>query len=156
MNERTAKFLTEEISEDVSTGVTPRKKVWNVPSDWQRTEPREALIAAMRRKATASPGANLQSESADMEAQLPTELSVPMNGVRPTRSHSQQSLSDDSENQRIPSPDLPTAPSINGLSQIKPPSKRNDVGKVCREETGRMAIPILGEGGANIPRRVRK
>lgn len=153
--DRTARFLSEEIAEDVPTGITPRKKAWNVPTDWQRTEPREALIAAMRRTATASPETVLvSSESGSTNS--PNDEQV-HSVAKPPRSLSQQSLSDDSENQISAPISVLVAPSINGLSSLKPPTGKMDLGKGRKDVgAGRVVVPILGEGGANIPRRVRK
>ncbi|WVQ95238.1 hypothetical protein IAU59_002333 [Kwoniella sp. CBS 9459] len=49
----TATFLSTGIQDDVPTGITPKKKVWNVPSDWQRTGSREAVLANWRRRVEA-------------------------------------------------------------------------------------------------------
>ncbi|OCF35784.1 kinesin family member 11 [Kwoniella heveanensis BCC8398] len=49
----TAAFLSSGIQEDVPTGITPKKKVWNVPTEWQRTGSREAVLANWRRRVEA-------------------------------------------------------------------------------------------------------
>ncbi|ADV23717.1 Microtubule motor, putative [Cryptococcus gattii WM276] len=46
----TADFLQSGIQEDIPTGITPRKKVWNVQAEWERTGPREAVLASWRKR----------------------------------------------------------------------------------------------------------
>lgn len=46
----TANFLQSGIQEDIPTGITPRKKVWNVQAEWERTGPREAVLASWRKR----------------------------------------------------------------------------------------------------------
>lgn len=46
----TADFLKSGIQEDIPTGITPRKKVWNVQAEWERTGPREAVLASWRKR----------------------------------------------------------------------------------------------------------
>ncbi|WWC93278.1 hypothetical protein V866_000111 [Kwoniella sp. B9012] len=46
----TGDFLENGIQEDVPTGITPKKKNWNVPTGWERTGSREAVLANWRKR----------------------------------------------------------------------------------------------------------
>ena len=168
MIDRTAVFLSEEIQEDVPTGVTPRKKAWNVPTSWERTEPREALIAAMKNKAISPTSMSSVSGTtasspvtSDRAGSSPEQTAVPLAPVKggPVRSSSNGSLASDTENQVVVP--IVAVPNVNGLaavsttSQMKIP-RRVDLGKTRREDGKENLLAVLGEGGANIPRRARK
>jgi kinesin family protein 11 len=156
--DRTAHFLSEEIADDLPTGVTPRKKVWSVPTTWERTEPREALIAAMHRRAANGDLPTGPSEDAPADGQEDSGT-VMAKGRGSPRSTSTNSLSD-AENQMASANSIPSLPSITGLSHLKQPSKRLDASvkgrKGVEEVSEKMPLTVLGEGGANIPRRTRR
>ncbi len=42
--------FVSDLKEDMATGSTPRKKMWNVPSKWSNTAPRAMLVEGFRRK----------------------------------------------------------------------------------------------------------
>ncbi|WRT68693.1 uncharacterized protein IL334_005673 [Kwoniella shivajii] len=60
----TSQFLERGIQEDISTGITPRKKVYNVPNSWERTGTREAVLAHWRKRQLQN-GANGNSDQTD-------------------------------------------------------------------------------------------
>ncbi|WVF67664.1 hypothetical protein IAT40_002423 [Kwoniella sp. CBS 6097] len=74
----TATFLSTGIQEDVPTGITPKKKVWNVPADWQRTGTREAVLANWRRHVEAGEVSLEEEEEGihdvNMDAGSPAEV----------------------------------------------------------------------------------
>lgn len=159
--DRTARFLESEIQEDVPTGTTPQKRAYKMPAGWERTEPREALIAAMRNKPSMSSSlaslASAHSIGASSVSISPSDIPLPMDldddrDIVSTRS----SLASYVDENAIMPPPPPLA--LGGMG-LKQPTARSDAslmkGKREREEMGRKALP-LHEGGANIPRRVAR
>ncbi|KAK4687098.1 kinesin family member 11, partial [Tremellales sp. Uapishka_1] len=67
--EKTSHFLSEGLLEDSPTGSTPRKRNWNVPTSWERTEPRQVLLELHRKKKA--------MEDNDVTAEMP---SLPSSG----------------------------------------------------------------------------
>ena len=162
MIDRTATFLQEEIQEDVPTGVTPRKKVWNVPTTWERTEPREVLIAAMKDKSiptttmttAVSCGTTLSSLESDLAIATTVPLPETTTGLASARSSSNGSLASDTENHVIPT--IVALPSITGMmADLNGGMKISAIPRKL-EPRNKQHVAVLGEGGANIPRRVRK
>ena len=76
----TSTFLSSGIVDDVPTGITPKKKTWNVQQAWERTEPREALLEAFRRRKVDSEGHEQEQSSSSRptspEEVLPTVASI--------------------------------------------------------------------------------
>jgi len=145
--DRTAHFLHEEIQEDVPTGVTPRKKVWDVPTNWERTEPREALIAAMRR------GQPSSLSTSSSSAEMPVMEISPVDDISDHGDmigRRSPSVGSDTENHIVALPPVGLS-----TSQMKAPKKVDLAGIKGKREEGRGMIPLT-EGGANIPRRTRK
>lgn len=144
----TSTFLASGIADDVPTGITPKKKSWNVPQSWERTEPREALLEAFRRRKE-EPAVVEDLESSTLPQGLPAVASV----------------------ESIPSVGSHT--SVNSLAtsqmRMKKPNggkgygSKLDMGSGMKEDRDmnmdRVVIP-LGEAGGNIPvpmpRRVMK
>jgi len=157
--DRTARFLDSEIQEDAPTGTTPQKRVYKMPAGWERTEPREALIAAMRNKPSMSSSLASLSSASSIAATsvsispLDVPLPVDLDDDRDILSTRSSLASYVDENAIMPPPSL----AASGLG-MKQPTAKLDVsslmkGKKDWEEMGRKALP-LHEGGANIPRRV--
>lgn len=144
----TSTFLSSGISEDVPTGITPKKKNWNVPQAWDRTEPREALLEAFRRRQASAPSpqgeTRLSPEIAEIDA-VPASAEEVITAIPTVRS-----------SESLASARSDTAPNL-ATSQIR----RKLVGKGLNGEVGkkdeRVVVP-LGEAGGNIPipRRIRK
>jgi kinesin family protein 11 len=78
----TSTFLSSGILDDVPTGITPKKKAWNVPQSWERTEPREALLEAFRRRKVSGEQEQEEEEGSGIstppspEVVLPTVASI--------------------------------------------------------------------------------
>jgi hypothetical protein len=130
----------------VPTGITPRKKVYNVTTDWERTEPREALIAAMRR----GPASLSTTTSTSASTDTLTSEASPIDAVSASTlemTRRSPSVGSDTENHIVALPPV-------GLntSQMKV-AKKVELGGMGTK--GRTVAP-LSEGGANIPRRTRK
>ncbi|WWC63609.1 uncharacterized protein I303_106214 [Kwoniella dejecticola CBS 10117] len=60
----TGTFLENGIQEDLPTGITPKKKSWNIPSKWERTGTREAVLANWRKRQS-SPSASVVTGDID-------------------------------------------------------------------------------------------
>lgn len=118
--------------DDVPTGVTPKKKTWNVPQSWERTEPREALLEAFRRRKVDSDEMETETTSIPSSPEdLPTVASVES---------------------------IPSVASLPVSKMRKPTGKMDKLdlsGGGVKEE--RVVVP-LGEALGNIPvpRRVRR
>jgi kinesin family protein 11 len=136
----TSTFLSSGILDDIPTGITPKKKTWNVPQSWERTEPREALLEAFRRRKV--------SEEHDYDHEEPQESSsAPPSPVEVLPTFAS----------------VESIPSVTSLpvSKMKKPTGKLDKlpsagnGEGVKEE--RVVIP-LGESLGNIPapRRVRR
>jgi len=132
--------------DDVPTGITPKKKTWNVQQTWERTEPREALLEAFRRRQVDS-GNDLGSEREVEGASSPSSPE----DVLPTVASIES----------IPSvTSLPVPATILAGSQIrmKKPTTTNGYSKLDKLDAGikeerdrdRVVVP-LGESGGNIP-----
>jgi len=123
------------------TGITPKKRAWNVQQHWERTEPRDVLIAALRQRA-----GRIETTVSEPE---PIEISTELPSVSSTDSLDEKAREALRE--------------VNGLST----SQLGKTGKVATVAMGkkgfgfgvaeeRPVLTVLGEGGVNIPRRVRK
>lgn len=161
--DKTAHFLSEEIHEDVPTGITPRKRTWDVPTNWERTEPREAIIAAFRQRqmngVANSPAVDTMNGNEIVTDSLSTTTSISsLASIEPIQVE-------------LPLPPLqPQAVIVNSLSlstsQLRMPSKSKIAkhgsggGKMDEREKERererIVVAPLDENGINIPRRLRK
>ncbi|ORY21377.1 putative microtubule motor [Naematelia encephala] len=133
MTDATARFLAEGIAEDVPTGITPRKRTYNVQTSWDRTEPRDAIIAKLR----------ATTQVALETTPIPT---VP----------SSTSIASDGSHESTASTNVAPPVSLS-TSQMRAPS-RSKLGKMGEKELpgDKIVLPPLGESGINLPRRVRK
>jgi hypothetical protein len=127
----TSTFLSSGILDDVPTGITPKKKTWNVPQSWERTEPREALLEAFRRRKVDSDDIETETNSIPSSPEdLPTVASVES---------------------------IPSVTSLPVSKMRKPTGKMEklDLSGGVKEE--RVVVP-LGEtlGNIPVPRRVRR
>jgi kinesin family protein 11 len=152
---RTERFLADEIAEDVPTGVTPRKRVWEITNHWERTQPREALIAALHNN-----------------RQIDTQHSAPVSPVLPSGGSeiSLSSLGAAWEVQSLAPVSMTSEVISLSTSQMRAPRSKiggltmaNGAGKLGGvnekekdRERERIALAPLGEAGGNIPRRTRK
>ncbi|WVO21392.1 uncharacterized protein IAS62_002700 [Cryptococcus decagattii] len=126
----TADFLQSGIQEDIPTGITPRKKIWNVQAEWERTGPREAVLASWRKR---------QEAVGQPESQSGVRGSLKLNS-RPFQ-------------ERIPLPSLPEqALTISTRSKLTKSTTAKKLGNEIVDEP-RPAVIVLGEGGVNLPRR---
>ncbi|RSH85668.1 kinesin motor protein cin8 [Saitozyma podzolica] len=143
MLDTTAEFLSNGILEDVPTGVTPRKKSWSVTQSWQRTQPRDALIEAFRRR---------QGGDATTGVSAPVEIDaeVEQENTLPTVASS-ESISSAIDEVKVNPLSLST-------SQIRPPKSKlaQVTGRKTSAGDEKMQMAILGEGGVNVPRRVKR
>jgi kinesin family protein 11 len=148
MLDTTAEFLSNGILEDVPTGVTPRKKSWSVTQSWQRTQPRDALIEAFRRRQ----GGDLASGVSNVSSPVEAEVEVEQENTLPTVASSESISSAIDEVKINPNPlSLST-------SQIRPPKSKlaQVTGRKTSAGEEKVQMAILGEGGVNVPRRVRR
>ncbi|ORX38250.1 putative microtubule motor [Kockovaella imperatae] len=155
--DRTAIFVSQEILEDVPTGVTPKKKSWNVPTAWEKTEPRDILIAQMRKRQA--------SGSQPIVAVVPSGQDAPSLGSHQnleestdvTEHSAPQSQSEtplETAPLRIVKPRPKVLPGLNGVSNGIPTSKTT--GKLHEDFSGsRTALSVLG-GENTAPRKVRR
>lgn len=131
----TSAFLTSGIHEDVPTGITPKKKNWDVQQTWERTGPREALLEAFRRRREVS-----GSDQAPVEIDNEIIIEPEVEAVIPTIQSSESLISVGSED---------TVSSL-GKSQLR----RKVVGKTIAMDptlkAERVMVP-LGESRGNIP-----
>ena len=176
MVDRTAHFLESEIQSDVPTGVTPRKKAWNVQTTWERTEPRDVLIAAMRARrdgrggddGSVSPGSIHPGTGTGEESVPKSPGSTTSLAGEETQETSGVSTTLGSANSThsviaVQGPANGVAPSASlSTSQIRAPRSRlpsgAQIGKKMggEDERPKVALAVLGEGGANIPRRTKR
>jgi kinesin family protein 11 len=141
MLDATAEFLANGILEDVPTGVTPRKKSWSVTQSWQRTQPRDALIEAFRRR---------QGGDATTGVSAPVEIDAEVEQENTTVASS-ESISSAIDEVKVNPLSLST-------SQIRPPKSKlaQVTGRKTSAGDEKMQMAILGEGGVNVPRRVKR
>ncbi|OWZ77152.1 kinesin family member 11 [Cryptococcus neoformans Bt85] len=165
----TAHFLQSGIQEDIPTGITPRKKVWNVQAEWERTGPREAVLASWRKRQESArqPENEMGLEITNDEA---TEAADEVLGNGPSLTESLPSREDtitimSRTSSREPTPtDIPppllissTRTSSGQTIPTRSKLTRSTTGKKLDNEIAdesRPAVTVLGEGGVNLPRRV--
>lgn len=82
------------IRDDTATGSTPRKRTWNVPTSWQTTAPRDALLSKYRQ---------MHAEHSDY---------APSFRIAPTRMENLGGDDRDEPYSAMTSPTSPTSPSI--------------------------------------------
>ena len=150
--DHTGAFLSSGIQEDLPTGITPRKKAWDVRQTWERTEPRDVLLANSRRRA-----GQIEAPAAEAEAVIVEVESAPQ------YASSTDSL-EEKAREEVGSGHGNTVGNGNGLST----SQMGKRGKVVPAVVGkngfgfaavveeRPVLSVLGEGGVNVPRRTRK
>ncbi|OWZ37339.1 kinesin family member 11 [Cryptococcus neoformans c45] len=165
----TAHFLQSGIQEDIPTGITPRKKVWNVQAEWERTGPREAVLASWRKRQESArqPESEMGLEITNDEAREAAD-EVLGNGLSlteslPSREDTITIMSRTSSREPtptdIPPPLLISSTRTSSGQTIPTRSKltRSTTGKKLDNEIAdesRPAVTVLGEGGVNLPRRV--
>ncbi|WVQ80021.1 hypothetical protein IAT38_002122 [Cryptococcus sp. DSM 104549] len=158
----TADFLESGIQDDVPTGITPRKKAWNVQTEWERTGTREAVLASWRKR----PGLGsevVQAEPEDMagveaDEEEEQEANSPATSVPSSR---ENTIIVSRTSSREPTPTSATFPPTamrvpSGLAVPKAKSvgsgKKLSSGSVVDEP--RPMMTALGEAvGGNVPRR---
>jgi hypothetical protein len=125
----------------VPTGITPKKRVWDVQQTWERTEPRDVLIAAQRNRIGQDLPMTMLETEPEVEVSLPT--------VSSTNSLDEKAREVNG----------------NGLSASQMGRKKMGTAPVVMAKKGfgfagvveeRPVLTVLGEGGVNVPRRVRK
>ncbi|WVR09342.1 hypothetical protein IAU60_006408 [Kwoniella sp. DSM 27419] len=178
----TSSFLERGIQEDTPTGITPRKKVWNVQTEWERTGSREAVLASWRQRVAAGEGEDVDAEpvrpgvAAVEQADDPENQDVPSEEVTSVAG-SLNASAPQSRESTPPLTGIPVTRNALSLSQsqnghhanngtMRPPSglpvgkgKSLSMGgkKMAAMMEERPVIVPLGEGvGANVPRRTRK
>ncbi|RXK42315.1 hypothetical protein M231_00305 [Tremella mesenterica] len=153
----TSTFLSKGVTEDVSTGITPKKRNWHVPQTWELTEPREVLIEAFRKKTqsalTSSTGESEEKEDGAEEKSLEEEIKI-------DRIDSTGSLHSFGKVELAVELVHPLSNSI-GLGAVGRKGKlgigKEDKGMGMGREKERVNVAVLGEQGGNIPRpRVRR
>lgn len=165
----TANFLQSGIQEDIPTGITPRKKVWNVQAEWERTGPREAVLASWRKRQESArqPENEMGLEITNDEAREAAD-EVLGNGLSlteslPSREDTITIMSRTSSREPtptdIPPPLLISSTRTSSGQTIPTRSKltKSTTGKKLDNEIAdesRPAVTVLGEGGVNLPRRV--
>ncbi|WVQ72707.1 hypothetical protein IAR50_002267 [Cryptococcus sp. DSM 104548] len=162
-----ATFLQSGIEEDVPTGITPRKKTWNVRSSWDRTGPREAILADWRRR-QGLPEAEVSGQAEEPAAEdsntAKGETDQLPDSSRPiSREGSMVFPSQTSSREPTPT-SMPPPPFLNTSTRqtsgpIVPKTKptRLPAGKKLSRDGAdepRPVVAVLGEGGVNLPRRV--
>lgn len=148
------------LASDEPTGDTPRKRIYDFPQSWDRTQPRNALIDQLRRaKGSELPGLGSsglsQSVSAEEDTDVgrvsPPHVSV---AVRPELSRASSSasgfgLAPVSSTTSLAS--LASEPEAYVRKEMAPPRVVRRKGTLETEKE-RVQMSVLGEGG-NIPRR---
>ncbi|KAK8854531.1 hypothetical protein IAR55_003270 [Kwoniella newhampshirensis] len=170
----TARFLESGIGEDVPTGITPRKKAWNVQTEWTRTGSREAVLASWRQRQASGEDGGVEAVAHSNGGHSPAEEegndtsrenTVALNGEAasskppsreptPTVSSAIPNPSLLSASQNGPAPGLRQPSSTSGIPSK---SKLTNGKKMGGAEEIRPTLTVLGEGvGLNVPRRTRK
>ncbi|WVW85300.1 hypothetical protein I302_107338 [Kwoniella bestiolae CBS 10118] len=179
----TGEFLENGISEDVPTGITPKKKNWNVPTGWERTGSREAVLANWRKRQVEGDSPRGNGDLAGPEVILQNgHMDIAENqvyGEMGEETHEDLSSSRESLGLGSGQPVLSRSTSREPLQTIQPPSKINSLSQsqsqsqTLRQPSisgipgkGKLSLPtkkmieerpnvvILGEGvGVNVPRR---
>ena len=157
--DRTDSFLVKGIQEDLPTGITPRKRVWNVDSSWERTEPRDVLLASLRQRANriehfVSP-VSPESESieqSELPAGLPRANSTEHVGeFERSREVNELVSSQMGKGGKV----VPVAVPVSVAVPVLLGKKGFGFSGVGVAQD-RPALTVLGEGGANVPRRARR
>lgn len=145
IKESTEKFLVDGMQEDVATGMTPRKKVWEVTTSWERTGPRQAVIDGFKRKLEMGV---VEAVSVIETKENQDQVELATNGPVIEVSPSTESLTSLGSNNGVAV--------VNGLKDKYKAMNGNGVGKLRKEEKERPVMSVLGEGGSNVPRRARR
>lgn len=138
--------------DDVPTGITPKKKTWNVPQTWERTEPREALLEAFRRRREEG---DVPSPAMEEPLALPTVASVEsIPSIGSQASLSSLGLGVSQTQMQMPTKVRKPSGNATGYSKLD-----GGILAATGKDKDRVVIP-LGEAGGNIPvpapRRARK
>jgi kinesin family protein 11 len=172
--------------EDVSTGVTPKKKVWNVPTSWERTEPRDVLIQALRqRKQAGLPAVQDQQEqplhasgsSGSVGSGIDSSLHRANSTISLVSSNSGSEAFMPVDDYEVPSAQVQMTTghpvhlnhpdeNINALSDSTesrpatrmriPSASMKGLKGEIEVERRKTGLTVLGEGGNNIPRRTKR
>lgn len=150
--DHTATFLASGIQQDVPTGITPKKKVWEVQQSWERTEPRDILLAAVHQRVARVESSSPKAEVIVLEVDPVPPLVPTLESLNETP----RELNWDGSGVGIAN--------ANALSTSLM-GKKGKVAQVIAGKKGfgfvgiveeRPALAVLGEGGVNVPRRTRK
>lgn len=152
----TGVFLATGISEDVPTGITPKKKVWNVTQSWERTEPRERIIAQLRERQGGTP-AIISFSPVETEGHDTLPLSESMASVAESNGTSESSPPVMAQPlSGLPTPNAVSASQMKAQSRSKLAMLAGGVKTAAVLVEEKRQVAPLGEGGINVPRRVRK
>jgi kinesin family protein 11 len=157
MREKTNSLVDKGSREDLPTGSTPRKRVWQYTDNWELTKERETIIQDWKRRGAQSQDSGSDSESSSSRRRIPRErspaslkqLPLPSVAAQPEDiSELQDPLPPpylESEPERPPPSNLPLplAPSI--IQPIALPSTvSNPATKAKIGKAGSDAIPTMG------------
>jgi len=75
MREMTNSLVDRGSKEDLPTGSTPRKRVWQYTDNWELTKERETIIEDWKRRGVQSQDSGSDSESSSSRRRIPRERS---------------------------------------------------------------------------------
>ena len=75
MREMTNSLVDKGSREDLPTGTTPRKRVWQYTDNWELTKEREIIIQDWKRRGVQSQDSGSDSESSSSRRRIPRERS---------------------------------------------------------------------------------
>ncbi len=75
MREMTNSLVDQGSREDLPTGSTPRKRVWQYTDNWELTKDRETTIQGWKRRGVQSQDSGSDSESSSSRRRIPRERS---------------------------------------------------------------------------------
>ena len=157
MREMTSSLVDQGSREDLPTGSTPRKRVWQYTDNWELTKERETIIQDWKRKGVQSQNSGSDSDSSSSRRRIPRERSpaglkqLPLPNVS-TQLEDMSELQDplpppylesDPERPTPSNPPLSLAPSVIQPialpSTVSQPATKAKIGKA-----GSDAIPAMG------------
>lgn len=75
MREKTNSLVNQGSREDLPTGSTPRKRVWQYTDNWELTKERETIIEDWKRRGAQSQDSGSDSESTSSRRRIPRDRS---------------------------------------------------------------------------------
>jgi len=156
MREMTNSLVNQGSREDLPTGSTPRKRVWQYTDNWELTKERETIIQDWKRRGAQSQESGSDTESSSSRRRIPRErspaslkqLPLPSVAAQPEDiSELQDPLPPpylEADPERPPPSNLPLSLAASVIPIALPSTVYNPVAKAKIGKAGSDAIPAMG------------